>query len=83
MTCETRAKDVLLKYYDENSDIFRLLWHHSCQVAEMAVGIALNCEGKADAEFVYEAALLHDIGIFRTLPQRYSATALNRISGMD
>ena len=66
MTCETRAKDVLLKYYDENSDIFRLLWHHSCQVAEMTVGIALNCEGKADAEFVYEAALLHDIGIFRT-----------------
>ena len=34
------AKDVLLKFYDEDSDLFKLLWHHSCQVAEMALDIA-------------------------------------------
>lgn len=67
MTGQSAAKAVLLKYYNEDSDLFRLLWRHSNQVAEKAVEISLKCYvGDVDAEFVYEAALLHDIGIFRT-----------------
>lgn len=59
------AKDVLLKFYDEDSDLFRLLWRHSCQVAEMALDIAARFP-EADQDFVYDAALLHDIGIIKT-----------------
>lgn len=59
------AKEILLEFYGEDSALFRLLWKHSCQVAEMARGIALHIP-EADAEFVYDAALLHDIGIIRT-----------------
>ena len=60
------AKDILLKYYTEDSDLFRLLWTHSCQVAEKALSIAEKYNGIVDKEFVYDASLLHDIGIFRT-----------------
>lgn len=60
------AKDVLLKFYEEDTDLFRLLWKHSCQVAEMALDIAAKFPHEADAEFVYDAALLHDAGIIRT-----------------
>ncbi len=68
MTGGTKAKEILLKYYNEDSDLFRLLWLHSNQVAEKALEIAKKHSHKviANAEFVYEAALLHDIGIFRT-----------------
>ena len=45
------AKDVLLKFYDEDSDLFKLLWHHSCQVAEMALDIASRFP-EADQDFV-------------------------------
>ena len=31
-----KAKEILLKYYTEDSDLFRLLWRHSNQVAEKA-----------------------------------------------
>ena len=60
------AKDILLEFYEEDSKLFRLLWTHSCQVAEMALEIASKFPKQADAEFVYDAALLHDIGIIRT-----------------
>lgn len=60
------AKDILLEFYEEDSKLFRLLWTHSCQVAEMALEIASRFPKQADAEFVYDAALLHDIGIIRT-----------------
>lgn len=60
------AKDILLKYYSEDSDLFRLLWNHSCRVAEKALSIVEKYEGIADREFVCNASLLHDIGIFRT-----------------
>ena len=59
------AKDVLLKFYDEDSDLFKLLWHHSCQVAEMALDIASRFP-EADQDFVYDASLLHDVGIIKT-----------------
>lgn len=69
MIGKEKAKPILLKYYNEDSDLFRLLWKHSRQVASLALSIAekMVAEGSnVDVEFVGEVALLHDIGIFRT-----------------
>ncbi len=67
MIGERTAKEILLDYYTEDSKLFAMLWTHSRQVAELALQIALNYKDSAvDAEFVNDAALLHDIGIFRT-----------------
>ena len=60
------AKAILLKYYAEDSDLFRLLWRHSMQVAERVKRIADNISEPVDIEFAYNAALIHDIGIFKT-----------------
>lgn len=60
------ARNILLKYYNEESDLFRLLWRHSLQVAEKSLYIATHISEVVDLEFVYAAALLHDIGIFKT-----------------
>lgn len=60
------AKDILLKYYTPDSELFRTLWIHSCQVAEKAREIAARFKGKVDEDFIYDAAILHDIGIFQT-----------------
>lgn len=63
MSVDTRA--VLLKHYDEDSDLFRLLWLHSEKVAAKAADCIARRDLKVDREFVREAALLHDIGVFR------------------
>ena len=60
------AKKIMLKYYDEDSDLFKLLWKHSNQVADLSCEIAKRYQGEVDIEFVREAALLHDIGILKT-----------------
>lgn len=55
------------KYYRESEELKQILLTHSEAVAEKAVTIVRNHpELGADANFVYEAALLHDIGIFMT-----------------
>ncbi len=56
---------MLLKHYDENSDLFRLLWLHSEKVAAKAASCIARRNLQVDEEFVREAALLHDIGVFR------------------
>lgn len=60
------AKAILLKYYTEDSDLFRLLWRHSVQVADRVMRIADSISEPVDKEFAYNAALIHDIGIFKT-----------------
>ncbi len=60
------AKQLLLRFYDKDSDLFRLLWLHSRQVAEKALSVAEMFGDKVDRRFISEAALLHDIGIIRT-----------------
>jgi uncharacterized protein len=56
------------KYYPPGSDAHRILLHHSERVAAKAVAIAQV--HRADALFIREAALLHDIGIcFTAVPQ--------------
>lgn len=59
--------EILQQYYEPESDAFRLLVTHSEQVATLALEIAkAHPELDIDAEFVYEAAMLHDVGIKHT-----------------
>jgi len=55
------------KYYHDQEALRHILVTHSKSVAEMAVAVARkHPESGADEEFLYEAAMLHDIGIFMT-----------------
>jgi uncharacterized protein len=60
------------KYYPPGTDSHRILLRHSIQVAEKALVVARRVSNRqpVDATFVEEAALLHDIGIFRTSAPR-------------
>lgn len=58
---------IINQYYGQDTDACRLLIKHSRQVASLAMEIAKSKPSlKIDTEFAYEAAMLHDIGIFRT-----------------
>lgn len=58
---------IIEKYYSDNAELHQLLLRHSMDVADKALEIARNLpELNIDTEFVYEAAMLHDIGIFLT-----------------
>lgn len=55
------------KYYADNPELENLLLLHSRQVAQRALSIARKKpELNMDCEFLEEAAMLHDIGIFLT-----------------
>lgn len=57
----------ILKYYPEDNELRRLLIHHSEQVALRALNICdKHPELGLNREFLREAALIHDIGIFLT-----------------
>jgi uncharacterized protein len=56
----------IYKYYPEDDDLRRLLLKHSRQVADRCMKIAKkHRELPIDVQFLEEAAMLHDIGIFR------------------
>lgn len=58
---------IIDKYYPEDNELKHILLTHSRLVAEKAVAIArLHPELKLDEDFLYEAGMLHDIGIFLT-----------------
>jgi uncharacterized protein len=58
---------ILYRYYQPGEPITTLLWKHSEQVAALAVEIARNNPHlPIDIDFLHEAAMLHDIGVFRT-----------------
>lgn len=58
---------ILEKYYSRGSELYNLLIAHSQQVANFALEIAhRNPQLNIDCDFVYEAAMLHDIGVFKT-----------------
>jgi len=60
-------EDILKKYYGPESRAYNILLNHSRMVAEKALTIARNAKHlHADTSFIYEAAMLHDIGIFLT-----------------
>ena len=58
--------DIIAKYYPVGSEAYRILVIHSRSVADKALAIArMHPEMNLDLTFVEEAAMLHDIGIFR------------------
>lgn len=58
---------IIDKYYPEENELRRILMIHSRSVADKALAIAeAHPELHINKQFVEEAAMLHDIGIFRT-----------------
>ncbi len=60
---------ILLRYYTPGDGDCDLLIRHSTQVAELAMQLCRRLiadKQSIDVDFVYEAAMLHDIGIFKT-----------------
>ncbi len=63
MDCEA----LIAKYYDNNLELKEILLVHSRMVADKAMAaVRRHPELQLDADFVYEGAMLHDIGIFCT-----------------
>ena len=59
-------QSIIDKYYPSENELRRILLIHSRQVADRCLKIAKNHpELRLDVEFLEEAAMLHDIGIFR------------------
>ena len=57
--------DIINEYYPSENDLRRILLTHSRSVADRCRKIAHNHpELRLDTEFLEEAAMLHDIGIF-------------------
>ena len=56
---------IINKYYHEGSEIHFVLVKHSEDVTAKALDVARNHpELQLDTEFIAQAAMLHDIGIF-------------------
>lgn len=61
------ALALINKYYPEDNELKHILLTHSRSVADKALSIArLHPELELDCNFLEEAALLHDIGVFMT-----------------
>lgn len=59
--------EIIDKYYSPDSELYHILLEHSRAVAHKALSIIdAHPELSIDRNFIEEAALLHDIGIFRT-----------------
>ena len=59
--------EIIKKYYQEESELYKILLEHSFAVADKALFIArMHNELNLDIGFIYEAAMLHDIGVFKT-----------------
>ena len=57
---------IINKYYPDDNELRQLLLKHSRQVADRCLQIARkHSELPVDVQFLEEAAMLHDIGIFR------------------
>ncbi|MEA3436160.1 MAG: HDIG domain-containing protein [Thermodesulfobacteriota bacterium] len=59
--------EIISKYYTPGSKLFDILVNHGRQVAKKAIDAADRVPDlKPDRNFIKEAAMLHDIGIFLT-----------------
>ena len=57
---------IINKYYPQDDALRRLLLHHSRQVADRCLQIARkHPELDVDRQFLEEAAMLHDVGIYQ------------------
>lgn len=58
---------VFNKYYQPGTPLYNSVWSHSRLVANKALQLAqAHPELEIDLDFVYEAAMIHDIGVFLT-----------------
>lgn len=58
---------VFNKYYQPGTPLYNNVWSHSRLVADKALQLAqAHPELEIDLNFVYEAAMIHDIGVFLT-----------------
>ena len=58
--------DIIEKYYTKGSELYHVLINHSEHVMNKALAIAVkHPEMHFDQQFIAEAAMLHDIGIFK------------------
>lgn len=70
---------IIEKYYTKNSDLYNILVTHSQQVAQKAVEIAKKRKDlQLDIDFVFEAAMLHDIGILKCHAPRIHCVGTHR-----
>ena len=61
------AQAVYNKYYQPGTPLYNRVWSHSRLVADKALQLAqAHPELEIDLDFVYEAAMIHDIGVFLT-----------------
>lgn len=61
------AQNIIDKYYSVDNELKRIYMIHARKVAEMALGMARkHPELCMDLQFIEEAAMLHDLGIFLT-----------------
>jgi uncharacterized protein len=61
------AENIISKYYTPESQLYDIMIQHGKDVAGMAVDIANSLSGHPiDIDFIAEASMLHDIGIFLT-----------------
>ena len=59
--------DIMAEFYDRDSKPYELLIQHGRQVAKKALDVATKVSHTSpDLEFIQEAAMLHDIGVFMT-----------------
>ena len=59
--------DIIAEFYEPGSESFQILVRHGEQVANKAVETAMKVPHlKPDLNFINEAAMLHDVGIFET-----------------
>jgi len=59
--------DIITEYYDPGTNLYDILVRHSELVAKKALKIAESVPHlKPDFDFIREASMLHDIGIFQT-----------------
>ena len=58
---------VFNKYYQPGTPLYNSVWSHSRLVADKALQLdQAHPELEIDLDFVYEAAMIHDIGVFLT-----------------
>lgn len=61
------AIEIINKYYETDSVLYNILLEHSIAVADKALEIEqMHPEWNLDKEFIYESAMLHDMGIYKT-----------------
>lgn len=70
--------EIIKKFYDPASVTYQILLQHGQNVAQKALTVANRVLGlKPDLDFIYEAAMLHDIGIFMTNTSALGCTGIH------